>query len=92
VDVSKLSPEEREPFVRKLMGFTQFEPRLREMAEHPALLRIVRMLVGSDVTMIQDMALLKPPHVGRGETVASGHGILRDGAAGADPWDVDGAG
>jgi phytanoyl-CoA hydroxylase len=35
------------------------------MAQHAGLLAIVRKLVGSDVRMIQDMALLKPPRVGR---------------------------
>ena len=65
VDVTNLTPEQREPYVRKLMWFTKHEPRLGTLSEKPALLKIVRMLVGSDVTMIQDMALLKPPHVGR---------------------------
>jgi phytanoyl-CoA hydroxylase len=66
VDVSKLSAEEREPYVRKLMYFAKFEPRLGAMAEHPEIVRIARMLLGGDeIVMIQDMALLKPPHVGR---------------------------
>jgi phytanoyl-CoA hydroxylase len=65
VDVTNLSAEQREPYVRKFMGFTKHEPRLRALSEHPTLLRIVRMILGSDFTMIQDMALLKPPHVGR---------------------------
>jgi phytanoyl-CoA hydroxylase len=60
-----LTPEQRESFVRKCMYFCDYDPRLKAMAEHPALLSIVKKLVGSDVRMVQDMALLKPPHVGR---------------------------
>jgi phytanoyl-CoA hydroxylase len=35
------------------------------MSEHPRLLAIVERLLGGPVTLFQDMALLKPPHVGR---------------------------
>src|SRR5262245_41683820 len=66
VDVTNLSAEEREPYVRKFMYFAQHEPRLGAMANHPVLVKIARMLLnGDEITMIQDMALLKPPHVGR---------------------------
>ena len=35
------------------------------MSEHPALIGIVEKFVGSSVRLMQDMALLKPPLVGR---------------------------
>jgi phytanoyl-CoA hydroxylase len=60
-----LSPHEREPFVRKLMWFTKHEPRLNAICWHPRLICMVERLLGSKVTMVQDMALLKPPHIGR---------------------------
>jgi len=61
----KLTPEELEAYVRKLMWFTEFEPRLKALSNHATMRSIGRRLLGSDSTMIQDMALLKPPHVGR---------------------------
>lgn len=60
-----LSPDERERYVRKCYRFVQHEPRLQAMSEHPALIGIVERLVGSTVRLLQDMALLKPPRVGR---------------------------
>ena len=65
VDVSNLSGEEREWFVRKIMYFCPFDARLNAMAQHPNMLAIVRRILASDSNMIQDMALLKPPLVGR---------------------------
>jgi phytanoyl-CoA hydroxylase len=56
---------DREPFVRKLMWFTKHEPRLHAMCWQERLIGIVRRLLGPDVNMIQDMALLKPAHIGR---------------------------
>jgi phytanoyl-CoA hydroxylase len=64
VDVTNLSSDAREPFVRKLMFFVDHEPRLRAMMQKPAMVGLVRRIVGSEVTMIQDMALLKPAHIG----------------------------
>ena len=60
-----LNAEEREAYVRKLMGFNTVEERLRRIAEHPALIRILTDLLGEPPAMFQDMALLKPPHIGR---------------------------
>ena len=61
----QLSPDERAAYVRKCMGFVAHEPRLAALANHTTLLGVVRKLVGSDVALMQDMALLKPPLVGR---------------------------
>jgi phytanoyl-CoA hydroxylase len=64
VDVTNLSSDAREPFVRKLMFFVDHEPRLKAMAQKPAMVDVVIRIIGSAVTMIQDMALLKPAHIG----------------------------
>jgi phytanoyl-CoA hydroxylase len=61
----EFSPAEREAYVRKCMGFVQYEPRLKAMSEHPVLHAIMERLIGEKLTLSQDMALLKPPHVGR---------------------------
>jgi hypothetical protein len=66
VDVASLTPEQREPYVRKLMHFVDYDVRLRALGEHPRILSIVRQIFGGEgFRMIQDMALLKPPHIGR---------------------------
>lgn len=58
-------PEERERYVRKCMWFVEHDQRLAHMANHPTLHAIMRRLIGSEARLIQDMALLKPPHIGR---------------------------
>lgn len=60
-----LSPEDREPYVRKLMWFCAYDQRLQSMADHPMLHRIMPRLIGAKLNLLQEMALLKPPHVGR---------------------------
>jgi phytanoyl-CoA hydroxylase len=61
-----LSAEERADTVRKLFLFSEFEPRLKWVGtEHTAIQRILTRLLGEPPQMIQDMALLKPPHIGR---------------------------
>jgi phytanoyl-CoA hydroxylase len=67
-DVSKdkqLSPQEKADHVRKIMRFVDYDGRLKSMSEHPILLAIVKRLLDCDVRLIQDMALIKPPLVGR---------------------------
>lgn len=65
VDVSELSADEREPYVRKLMWFVEHEARLKALAAHATLLKLASWLVGDEVRLIQDMALLKPANIGR---------------------------
>ena len=65
IDVGRMQSDERESYVRKIMRFVEHEPRLKAMSEHPRLKAIVERLIGSEVKLIQDMALLKPPQVGR---------------------------
>lgn len=56
----------RMDLVRKFMWFTGEDSRLRALARDESILRVVRRLCGStDLAMIQDMALLKPPGGGR---------------------------
>jgi len=61
-----LSVEQRQDAVRKLQNFVDYAPVLRALAYHPALMQAVRQLLGgSPPKLIQDMALVKPPHIGR---------------------------
>lgn len=62
-----LSVEQRQDAVRKLMYFVDFDVRLKALSNHPKLLATVQRLLGpgSPPQMFQDMALLKPPKLGR---------------------------
>jgi len=61
-----LSEAERLDAIRKMMYFVDCEPRLNAIACHVDLLSVLRQLVGSEeLTMFQDMALMKPPSIGR---------------------------
>ena len=64
-----LSLDERQDAVRKLMWFTPHDARLHAMAYHAGLLSMVGRILNStdpsSLTMFQDMALLKPPRLGR---------------------------
>lgn len=57
--------EEKQDYVRKLMAFTPYDARLDAIANHPALMAIIRALVNDEPMKFQDMALLKPPGGGR---------------------------
>jgi phytanoyl-CoA hydroxylase len=59
------TPEERELATRKVWNFVDFEPKLRGMAMHPKLLRVVELLLGAKPLLVDDAALLKPPHSGQ---------------------------
>lgn len=56
-----LGVEEKMNHVRKLGTFTEYEPRLKALAEHTQLISIVSKLLGAAPDMFQSMALLKPP-------------------------------
>lgn len=64
-DLAKMSPEQRQDYVRKFMYFTPYEARLDALARHPRLLEVVTRIMGEPPVLFQDMALLKPPHIGR---------------------------
>ncbi|MFC7624701.1 phytanoyl-CoA dioxygenase family protein [Microlunatus sp. GCM10028923] len=64
--VEAASGDERMDLIRKFMWFVQEDDRLTALAKNDRILSIVRRLCGSeDITMMQDMALLKPPGGGR---------------------------
>ena len=61
----RLSPAERLDSVRKLMPIIDSDARLQQCAENPRLLDVVGRIVGEQPALSQDMALLKPPLIGR---------------------------
>jgi phytanoyl-CoA hydroxylase len=61
----RLQGEERQDAVRKLMHFTPFDARLKAIAEHPQLMALLTRIIEETPERFQDMALLKPPQVGR---------------------------
>ena len=60
-----LSPDQRLDAVRKFMLFVHLDERLERMVYHPDLLPILQRVLGEAPLMFQDMALLKPPGIGR---------------------------
>ena len=64
-----LSPEQKQDAVRKLMWYVEYDARLKAMSQHPKLMALVTRLLsladGSAPTLFQDMALIKPPRIGR---------------------------
>jgi phytanoyl-CoA hydroxylase len=63
--IESLPPEERLDYVRKFMWFVDLDPRLQSMAYEPELMKVVSNLLGAEPEMFQEMALLKPPGIGR---------------------------
>lgn len=57
--------KERQDYVRKFMWFVRFDPRFEAMAYHPPLLAAVERMLGAEAEMFQEMALFKPPGIGR---------------------------
>ena len=60
-----LSPEARRNAVRKLFEFVDCDSRLLALAENSAVLQILTRILGERPVLFQDMALMKPPRVGR---------------------------
>lgn len=60
-----LAPERRQDAIRKLNAFVRHEPRMRRLAAHDGLLALLRCLLDDEPLLFQDMALLKPPRIGR---------------------------
>jgi phytanoyl-CoA hydroxylase len=61
----QLSADERLDATRKFMSFAKHEARLGAAAHDPDIMRVVRMLLGDEPRLFQDMALIKPPGGGR---------------------------
>lgn len=60
--LEQISPEQRQDYVRKLMGFVHYDERLKQISEHPSLMPILQRILKARPVLFQDMALLKPPH------------------------------
>ncbi len=60
-----LSLEDRQDAVRKLVNFAAHDPRLAALAFHEKLLGVVNRILGDKPELFQEMALLKPPRLGR---------------------------
>lgn len=60
-----LSAEAKQDYVRKLSSFVDYDARLKVLAEHPQLLAVLERMMGDSPELYQDIALLKPPLVGR---------------------------
>lgn len=65
IEVERLPLEERQDYVRKFMWFVDFDERLRALAYHPQLMELLTTLLGEAPALFQDMALIKPPRIGR---------------------------
>ena len=64
--IDTLGVEARQDAVRKLMFFVEHEPRLKAISHHPKLIKAVTTLLGERAPhLFQDMALIKPPRLGR---------------------------
>ena len=64
-DWKQLSQIERRGAVRRLLYFCPHSPRLAKLSNHRNIIDIVKRLIGEPVKLTQDMALLKPPLIGR---------------------------
>lgn len=61
-----LTVEQRQDAVRKLMHFGPYDSRLSALSHHPKLQAVLRRLLGGqEPQLFQEMALIKPPHIGR---------------------------
>lgn len=60
--LGSLTLEERLDNVRKIGQFTDYDQRLKDIAFHPGLLRVVERILGAKAELYQSMALIKPPH------------------------------
>ncbi len=65
IDVESMTAEERQDYVRKFMWFTPHDARLDALAHHPRLIELITRIMEEPPVLFQDMALIKPPHIGR---------------------------
>ena len=63
--------------MRKFMHFVDYDDRLHGLAHHPQLLTLVQRLIGDIPLLFQDMALLKPPRMGREKPWHQDHAYFR---------------
>ncbi len=60
-----MTPEERARVVRRVIFFVEYEKRLQSLALGRTVQGVLERLMGEPCHLIQDMALLKPPFIGR---------------------------
>ena len=77
IAIEKLSPEQRQDYVRKFMSFVDYDDRLHNLAHHPQLLTLVQRLIADTPVLFQSMALLKPPRMGREKPWHQDHAYFR---------------
>lgn len=77
IAVEELSPLQKQDYVRKFMYFVDYDDRLHGLAHHPQLLTLVQRLIGDIPLLFQDMALLKPPRMGREKPWHQDHAYFR---------------
>lgn len=64
--LDKLTADQKQDAIRKLFYMASYDARLWSLTEHPKLLSVLRRMIGEEeLNMFQDMALLKPPRIGR---------------------------
>lgn len=64
--LATLTPDQRQDAVRKIGMFIEFDARLKAISHHAGMLQaIAKLMGGAEPTMFQDMALIKPPRLGR---------------------------
>jgi phytanoyl-CoA hydroxylase len=61
----RLSDEERLDSVRKLMPIIDYDDRLKTLSDLPELSAVLERIMGEPPAHSQDMAMLKPPRIGR---------------------------
>ncbi len=61
----EIAPEDRQDYVRKFMWFVGQDEAFAKVAYHPDLLQVVERLLGAKAELFQEMALYKPPGIGR---------------------------
>ena len=64
-DFDALPDEARLDSVRKMMPIVPYDTRLKAAAQNPELLALIARIMGEPPALSQDMAMLKPPRIGR---------------------------
>ena len=65
IDISTLPAERKQDYVRKFMSFVEYSPVLKELTALAPLRQTLQRMMGEPPVLTQDMALLKPPRIGR---------------------------
>jgi len=60
-----VGPASRLDLVRKFWRFVDYDERLKALSEHPAMISVLRLILHDTPEVFQDMALIKPPRIGR---------------------------